>query len=81
MQKDNSTRQKRCLDFAHQKSKISIVMSLHLLYEDDKYCDITFKLDSGNVYRAHRVVLACSNVLWFNKILEGQISRSRISNG
>lgn len=40
------------------------------LYADEKYRDVFFKLDSGKVYGAHRVVLGTSDVEWFRTILE-----------
>lgn len=44
------------------------------IYDDVKYRDITFRLDSGLVFGAHRVVLANSGVEWFENLLSERFS-------
>ena len=50
---------------------------MRAIYEDVKYRDITFKLDSGTLFGAHRVVLDNSGVEWFEKLLSGRFGDAK----
>lgn len=50
---------------------------MYRIYEDTKYQDISFKSDDGTITKAHRVVLANSNVEWFKTLLNSSFKDAK----